>query len=279
MTIETAAQSLADAIVAEPGLILVLTGAGVSAASGIPTFRGLDADAIWKKDVQQLGTYAYFSMDPVGQWQWYRQRLATALGAKPNPAHTSLVSLEHWHVGRGGGFLLVTQNIDTLHEDAGTVNLAKVHGSADRARCSREQCPLSRGQAVDVAALDFTAFEREPLRKTLPCCPACGALMRPHVLWFDEDYSSHPDYQLSRVMNACDALALVVVVGTSFSVGITDFIQTAAMRCGASVFIVDPAEPPTKMNPRAQHIRATAEHFLPLCIGLAERTGTRGGGR
>lgn len=96
--------------------------------------------------------------------------------------------------GASGDVFLVTQNIDTLHEQAGSVRLAKVHGSADRARCSQ------------------------------PRCHACGALMRPHVLWFDELYTSHHEYQWSKVRPACGHLRLVLAIGTSFSVGVTDLV-------------------------------------------------------
>ena len=79
-----------------PGKILVVTGAGISLASGIPTFRGQDPGAIWKKDVTELGTFRYFSQDPVGSWRWYLSRFAKTVGARPNPAHTALVSLENF---------------------------------------------------------------------------------------------------------------------------------------------------------------------------------------
>src|SRR4051794_24017544 len=102
--------SLADALERTRGLTLVVTGAGVSLASGIPTFRGTDVGAIWKKDVTELGTRAYFEEDPAGSWSWYLARFDAAVGAVPNPAHQALVALERWQRGRGGRFLLVTQN-------------------------------------------------------------------------------------------------------------------------------------------------------------------------
>ena len=122
------------------GLILVVTGAGASHASGIPTFRGREPEAVWKQDDIDLATRRTFELDPVAQWSWYLRRFERLEGARPNPGHLALVELERWQTARGGGFLLVTQNIDTLHEEAGSRRLIKVHGSSDRLRCSRQGC-------------------------------------------------------------------------------------------------------------------------------------------
>src|SRR5262249_14007269 len=130
MPTKTGVNTLVDSIAAEKGLILVLTGAGISLASGIPTFRGTDTAAVWASDVMELGTYAYFLRNPVKSWEWYRKRFAIAAGAKPNAAHFALAELEKWQAARSGKFLLVTQNIDNLHEMAGSRELVKVHGSA-----------------------------------------------------------------------------------------------------------------------------------------------------
>jgi NAD-dependent deacetylase len=123
---------------AQSGCLVVVTGAGISAASGIPTFRGTDPDAIWKRDITELGTLAFFHENPVASWQWYLSRFDKVLSAKPNLGHVSIARLERWQLARGGGFLLVTQNIDTLHEQAGSRRMVKVHGSADRVRCPRD---------------------------------------------------------------------------------------------------------------------------------------------
>ena len=122
------------------GYLVVVTGAGVSLASGIPTFRGTDPGAVWKRDVTELGTNRYFEEDPAGIWSWYTSRFDIVLDKQPNPAHRALAAIERWQVARGGRFLLVTQNVDPLHERAGSERLVKVHGSADRVRCSRHRC-------------------------------------------------------------------------------------------------------------------------------------------
>jgi len=181
----TDASQLATAIETSAGSIIVLTGAGISLASGIPTFRGSDPGAVWARDVTDMATRRYFTGDPVGSWRWYRQRFNGILAAQPNPAHRAVAAIERWQATRRRNFLLVTQNIDTLHEAAGASRIAKVHGSADRCRCARRACGLGGVGSLALEQVDFTEFEREPRRAAIPTCPECGGLLRPHVLWFD----------------------------------------------------------------------------------------------
>ncbi len=263
MTLDESTRLLSDALAAERGLILVLTGAGISLASGIPTFRGTDEGAVWTRDVTEMGTYRFFRRDPVGSWQWYRARFRTALGAKPNAAHFALAALERWHRDRGGEFLLVTQNIDTLHEQAGSDEFVKVHGSADRARCSSPRCPSGSTETVALADLDFSAFERQPRLEAIPRCARCQSLMRPHVLWFDEMYTGHVDYRWPAVTDACERVDLVLAVGTSFSVGVTELVGLAANQRKAPMFIVDPSAASVPPGLRAVHVREKAEELLP----------------
>ena len=256
---------------APPRALLVVTGAGVSLASGIPTFRGSDPDAVWAHDVTELGTARYFRRDPVGSWRWYLTRFAALRDARPNPAHHALVTLERWQLARGGDFLLVTQNVDTLHDEAGSQALVHVHGRADRARCAGQDCEHAapRGSLPrDDAAT--AAFLREPSLATVPRCPACGWLLRPHVLWFDEYYTDHRDYHIDRVLRAAKDAAVVLFAGTSFAVGVTDMILERALSRGASIFSLDPAGRPP--HPRVRAIVEPAEQALPaLCraIGAA----------
>jgi NAD-dependent deacetylase len=246
-----------------PGPILVVTGAGVSLASGIPTFRGQDPGAIWKKDVTELGTHRFFREDPAGSWHFFLTRFAKVEGARPNPAHHALVALERWQLARGGAFLLVTQNIDTLHEQAGSTRLVKVHGTSDRFRCDREHCPLGppRG-SLPASAVDLGAFRRDPIPAHLPRCPHCGGYLRMHVLWFDEYYTMHDDYRFEEVMRAAERAEVVLFAGTSFAVGVTDLVLSAARSRGARVFNIDP-------TPRIAE-RGVRSIALPAEVALVE---------
>lgn len=251
------------------GTFVVVTGAGISLASGIPTFRGQDKDAVWKRDITELGTFRFFREDPAGSWHWYLTRFDKVLGAEPNPAHRALVRLEHWHQGRGGRYLLITQNVDTLHEDAGSEAMVKVHGSADRIRCSRDGCK----HGAPTGSLPRNQFDLAPFLESrelddLPTCPACGEILRQHVLWFDEYYQSHHDYQWNKVQEAATRMQLVLFVGTSFAVGVTDMFMRQALATGTPVFSIDPSGA-TAPYPGIQILRAKAEELLPeLCDDL-----------
>ncbi len=256
----------------ERGLILVVTGAGVSAASGLPLFRGTDPDAIWNRDVTEIGTVAFFRRDPVAWWQWFRQSFAGLEEARPNPAHHALAALERWQTGRGGDFLLVTQNVDTLHEQAGSKRLVKVHGTADRLRCSRHGCRLGAPSgSFPAAEADFARFEETTARQHIPRCPECGALVRAHALLFDEVYDEHVDYGFGEVRRAIERMALVLFVGTSFSVGVTDLVLHGALAWRLPVISIDPgaAGPPAG---GVTVVREPAEELLPAVLRELERT-------
>jgi NAD-dependent deacetylase len=259
----------ASALEISSGPILVVTGAGISSASGIPTFRGSDPEAVWKVSDVELATRSYFESDPVGQWSWYLKRFEAVDSARPNPAHEALVTLEKWQVGRGGRLLLVTQNIDTLHEAAGTENLIKIHGSSDRLRCVRPGCEnAAPGGSVARAEIDLDSFREDPSTRTLPRCPECGDLLRAHVLFFDEYYQEHEDYRFHDVLAAADEASLVLFVGTSFSVGITDIVLTTAYQRRTPTFSVDPggSQAPGIYNVTA--IEEPAETLLPRAVEL-----------
>jgi len=249
------------------GLVLFVTGAGVSLASGIPTFRGTDPGAIWKRDVLELGTRAYFERDPVGSWSWYLSRFDKVLEAEPNRAHDAIAALETWQKARRGQFLTITQNVDILHERAGSRELVKVHGSADRVRCSREGCRNgSPYGSLPRADFDMAPFLAEPTRENLPRCPKCEAILRQHVLWFDEYYQEHEDYQWRRVQEASLTAHVVIFVGTSFSVGVTEMILQYAAAVGVPVFSIDPgAKKPYHSS--IQILPDKAEELLPAVCG------------
>lgn len=251
------------------GRLLVLTGAGVSAASGISTFRGSDPDAIWTRDTTEMATRRFFEADPVESWRWYIDRFAKAVHAEPNPAHRALVGLEARHRARDGSFTLITQNVDTLHERAGSETLIKVHGSLDRVRCSREGCRhgAPRG-SFPRDRFDFEPFAAAPERERLPHCPDCGSVVRPHVLWFDEYYTEHEDYGYERAVAACGSAACLLVVGTSLAVGITELALQSALGRGIPVLHV---EPTMRQRPSGvERIEGTAETVLPEALDRLE---------
>lgn len=261
--VEKDARTLADALErAGKGLILAVTGAGVSAPSGLPTFRGTDPDAIWNRDITEVGTRWFFERDPVSWWTWFLDRFAGLDGAEPNAAHYALAALERWQLDRGGEFLLVTQNIDTLHERAGSRRLVKVHGTSDRLRCSTHGCRYgSPSGSLDRDDGSLEAFRRDPGRATLPRCPECGALLRAHVLLFDELYDEHTDYAFGVVRYAIERMALALFVGTSFSVGVTDLVLREALGWRTPVISIDPAAAPPV--PGIMGLRTPAEEILP----------------
>ena len=146
--------------------VVALTGSGISAESGVPTFREAQS-GLWERyDPQQLATPQAFARDPRLVWEWYEWRRKLVREAEPNPGHRALAELER----RIPGFTLVTQNVDELHARAGSRNVIELHGSILRSKCSRE--------AVIV--------ELERNDPVPPRCPRCGALLRPDVVWFGE---------------------------------------------------------------------------------------------
>jgi len=248
--------------------LLVCTGAGVSLASGIPTFRGTDPNAVWARDVTQLGTREFYSSDPAGSWEFYLRRFDSLEGKVPNPAHLALRHLEQWHVRRSAKFLLVTQNIDCLHEQAGSEALVKVHGSSDRVRCSKHGCinAAPRGSLAR-STIDFAAFRTSPSAATVPRCPECQSSLRPHVLWFDERYDEHRGYEIVRVIRAAKQSRLVIFVGTSFAVGVTALILEYGVAKGR-VFSVDPGG--LKPHRRVEVVAEPAERALPEVMALLD---------
>lgn len=262
------ADVLAEALEATSprALILVLTGAGVSAASGLPTFRS-GPDAIWSRSDVETATEEFFRARPVDHWRWYLERFEGVLEAEPNPAHRALAALERWQEARGGGsggaLALVTQNIDGLHAAAGSRNLVEVHGSARRLRCARTGCRLG-APAGSIARdeVDLGSFAGDPSPATLPRCPECGDLLRAHALFFDEYYDGHADYRWSEVQRDLERMALALFVGTSFSVGVTELALRSALFGKVPSYSVDPLGGADE-HPWVTGLPAAAEELLP----------------
>jgi len=171
--------------------VVAITGAGVSAESGISTFRG--AGGYWEKfRAEDLASPQGFAKDPELVWRWYNERRKTILTSQPNPGHFALAALEKVYPQ----FLLVTQNVDGLHGQAGSEKKVEIHGSIWELRCTRE------GKIWT----DHQIFE------TLPVYCECGALARPNVLWFGESYNPNLFHQAQKAASQAD---LILVAGTS----------------------------------------------------------------
>jgi NAD-dependent deacetylase len=176
--------------------ITVLTGAGVSAASGVPTFRG--ADGLWKQcRPEELATPSAFARDPRLVWEWYEWRRGLIASCRPNRAHDVLAEWSH----RFPRFTLITQNVDGLHEAAGTRDVIRLHGSIWHVRC---HAPCRSGA-------EPWEDRRVPLPECPPRCPHCGGLLRPSVVWFGESL----DAGIVRRASAATACDVFVAIGTS----------------------------------------------------------------
>lgn len=178
-----------------PPAVVVLTGAGISRESGLETFR--DADGIWLREgIENVATPEAFRRDPARVHAFYNARRAQLDGVEPNAAHRALAELEREWVARGGEFLLVTQNIDDLHERAGSVRLVHMHGALRRMRCvACEEAMAWQGDA-GVASV----------------CPLCGrrGRLRPDVVWFGE-----VPVGMDMIGTALDACGVFIAIGTS----------------------------------------------------------------
>jgi len=189
---ETSQKQLLQRIAKGAGKITVLTGAGISAESGIPTFRGPEGYWTVGSEVyhpQEMATFQMFSQIPEEVWKWYLYRMGVCKGARPNDGHKALVDMENVFKDR---FALITQNIDGLHLSAGNSlqRTYQIHGNVFHMRCalecSEEVYPIPETVSPKTKEEQLTAQDIQALR-----CPLCGARTRPHVLLFDESYNEH----------------------------------------------------------------------------------------
>ena len=204
--------------------VLVLTGAGISAESGLATFRG--ADGLWEgHPVEQVASPEGFAADPELVWRFYSLRRRDAEAVEPNAAHRSLAALEE---RLGDRFLLVTQNVDGLHARAGSRRLVEVHGTLWRTRCSACRRP---------AFADSTW----PVEPPFPRCP-CGALLRPDIVWFGELLAAADIDRIDRFMQEAGRSGdpfVFVAVGTSGNVYPAAGYVNAARYLGAETWLVN----------------------------------------
>jgi len=222
-------QSELEAVLASASSICVLTGAGISRESGVPTFRG--EDGLWRKyRAEDLATPEAFARDPQLVWEWYAWRRELISRAEPNAAHRAFAEIERRISARPGSrFMLVTQNVDGLHERAGSRNVVRLHGSIWHLRCSR--CGI---EAED---------RRVPLDPFPPRCARqeCTALLRPAVVWFGE---ALPNDEWKQATLAAAHAEVFLAVGTSALVYPAASLPWAARQSGARIIEINPDPTP-----------------------------------
>ncbi len=225
------------------GRIVAFTGAGISAESHVPTFRG--GDGLWRNySPESLATAEAFESDPRLVWEWYDWLRGLIHAAQPNPGHLALAELQQKNPGR---FTLVTQNIDGLHEKAGSRDVVKLHGDIWRLRCTT--CGREGRN------------EQVPMEHLPPLC-RCGGTLRPAIVWFGEML---PEDSWMRAVDAAGRADVFVAIGTSAVVYPAAGLVRVARESGAQIVIVNPD--PTPADQLAQWIlRGPAGEILPRLI-------------
>jgi NAD-dependent deacetylase len=231
--------------------VVVLTGAGVSAESGIPTFRDKQT-GLWERfDASELATPYAFERDPALVWGWYEWRRAAVLKAKPNPAHEAIAAMTDL-VPR---FTLITQNVDDLHERAGSRDVLHLHGELSRPYC--ERCRQSYVHPNTPPRLPPGGTPIEP-----PRCGSCGARIRPGVVWFGESLPAHAWGSARESVAQCD---LFISCGTSSLVQPAASLTDLAIDAGATAIQINP-NPTDIDNAVTFNIRLPAGAALPQLI-------------
>lgn len=227
--------------------VVAITGAGISAESGIPTFRG--KDGYWKNyRAEDLANNQAFENNPKLIWEWYQMRMAICRKAEPNPGHLAMAEMESIFPE----FHLITQNVDNLHNRAGSKNITELHGNIFTSRCTK--CTFKTIQESD----NFTLP---------PLCPKCNSILRPHILWFGETYDIKVLEKCREILNAADIL---LIVGTSGQVTVPVYLAEEAIRAGAYSIDINP-EKSSLSQKVSIHLRGYSAKILPdLIMQLTE---------
>lgn len=232
--------------------IVILTGAGVSVASGLRPYRG--PGGIWEEDgVADLTTPASLEERPEKVWALFGSLRRRVSAAAPNPAHLALAKAER-QLEKGRRWTLITQNIDGLHQQAGSQDVIEFHGSLFRTRCSSPSC-------------DLPPFEdHDSHMSAVPRCDRCGAVLRPDIVLFDEAIPVDAEWQAKRALRDCD---LFVAVGTSGTVSpASNFVRSAEYVKARTVLVN--LEPMNPKNPAYdEEYLGRAEVILPLLLGVS----------
>jgi len=228
--------------------LVAFTGAGISAESGIPTFRG--RGGLWKRfNPEELATPQAFARDPRRVWEWYRWRMEMVFKARPNAAHRLLAVLEENGILKA----VITQNVDCLHREAGNSRVIELHGSIRRVRCT---------------SCRYREEVRSPPREELPRCPRCGSLLRPDVVWFGEPL---PREALERAFEEASKSDVMLVIGTSGAVDPAGLLPIYAKESGAALINVNP-EPNRYTGIADVEVRMKAVEFA---VRVAELLGVK----
>lgn len=223
--------------------VVVLTGAGISAESGLPTFRDAMTGMWAQFKPEELATPEAFERDPRRVWEWYAWRREKAAQAEPNAAHLALVEIER-HVQ---SLVLITQNVDGLHQRAGSQHVVELHGNIARVKCFDE------GVVVE----EWEQGEQVP-----PRCPRCGGMLRPDVVWFGEELPEEPFVSAVKATADCD---LFFSIGTSGVVEPAASLTRLAARMGATVVVINLDVEPLEEE-RSFQIHGKAGEVLPQLV-------------
>ena len=220
--------------------IVFVTGAGISQESGIPTFRG--KDGLWRKyDPMKLATIEAFYEDPKLVWEWYEERRHNILAANPNPGHAAIAELEKYKQ-----VYVLTQNIDGLHQRAGSTQVYELHGSIITIKCT----------VCNFKDKIVSSFSQLP-----PLCK-CGNMLRPDVVWFGE---SLPQDVWNSAMEQASSCDVMVVVGTSLAVSPANLLPVYAKQNGATMIEVNIEQTPMSSSMDIS-LRSTAASALPVLV-------------
>ncbi len=233
--------------------VVTLTGAGISAASGVPTFRG--KDGLWNKfNPRELANVEAFLRNPDLVWEWYSWRRNLIRNVQPNPGHYALVELEKLLPD----FWVVTQNVDNLHQTAGTQKIIELHGNILRNRC------IDCNEYVTDEYL--MEYERKA-GKTVPRCPHCRGLIRPDVVWFGEFL---PPEAIEKAQQLAYRAEVYFSVGTSATVEPAASLPLMARNNGAYVVEINPEETPLT-DAADESVRAGADEALPELVEMLKQ--------
>ncbi len=221
--------------------IIFVTGAGISQDSGIPTFRG--TNGLWKNyDPMKLATIDAFYDNPKLVWEWYEERRRNILGAKPNPGHFAIANLE-----KNKKVIVLTQNIDGLHQKSGSTNVLELHGSIIRIKCTK--CKFKEEITYN--------FETFP-----PKCHNCDNILRPDVVWFGEPLPQDVWQEAIIHASSCDVM---IITGTSLVVSPANTLPLYAKQNGAMLIEVNPDQT-IMSNDMDYSLRTTSAKGLPQLL-------------